>query len=618
MIIDNHSSSGERELGVGTSWPVGWRAWVKQYHLDILIPGISLAVAAILFAASISRIDLSKINDLGLIAALPVTVFVAGLILTASFLFCLSQPTLRTPLILLHLLALIILLSGIPPLVEQVPRFNVTWRHAGIVEAITRLGQIDPTIDAYFNWPGFFLLSGLVVKVTGLPSALSLAPWSPVFYGFLYLGSLIMIFDTATRDRRLVWLGIWVFYLANWIGQDYFSPQGLNIFLYLVLLGILLKWFRVGGKESAERRDFHRLGRLAQPVRRIFKWMAADEAFTVSETSAAKSGLMAIWLLVFALIVSSHQLTPFAVFISVTALVLLRRVSPRYLPIVMGVMILAWLYFMAGAYMRGHLTDLLAQIGQFGDTVNRTVTSRVIGSPGHNLVVRASFAMTLAVWGLALLGIIRRMRNGRRDSTFTILAIAPFVMLGLQSYGGEMLLRVYLLSLPFMAFFAAGIVFPAPQSAPSWRTITAAGLVGFVLLGGFFLTRYGNEKMDMFTQAEVDAYQTLYNVAPPGAEIAASSPKDPAKFEKYEQYSVIYMPDEAAAGDVPAIISRMEHKPAPARYLILTRSQAAYLQLYYGMSSETWDQLLKSLQASPRFELIYSNQDAQIFLLLSR
>lgn len=268
--------------------------------------------------------------------------------------------------------------------------------------------------------------------------------------------------------------------------------------------------------------------------------------------------------------------------------------------------------------MRGHLTDLLAQIGQFGDTVNRTVTSRVIGSPGHNLVVQASFAMTLAVWGLAFLGMIRRMRNGRRDSTFTILAIAPFVMLGLQSYGGEMLLRVYLLSLPFMAFFAAGLVFPAPQSAPSWRTITAAGLVGFVLLGGFFLTRYGNEKMDMFTQAEVDAYQTLYNVAPPGAEIAASSPKDPAKFEKYEQYSVIYMPDEAAAGDVPAIISRMEHKPAPARYLILTRSQAAYLQLYYGMSSETWDQLLKSLQASPRFELIYSNQDAQIFLLLSR
>ncbi len=618
MIIDKSSNSRENNLSVGASLPVGWRAWVSRYHLDIGFPAILLAVSVTLFIVSISRIDLLKISDVGLISALPLTVFLAGLVLTASFLFCLSQPELRTPLVLLHILVLVVLLSGIPSLIEQVPRFNVTWRHAGIVEAINRLGKVYPNIDAYFNWPVFFILSALVVKVAGLQGALSLAPWFPVFVSFIYLGPLVMIFDSATRDRRLVWLGIWIFYLANWIGQDYFSPQGFNFFLYLALLGILLKWFKAIGKETGEHKEFRRLGRLARPVSRLYKWITANEDSPDTPVVGNRSRLIGIWILIFTLVVSSHQLTPFAVFFSVSALVIIKRVGPRYLPFLMGGLIVIWLLFMAQPYLRGHLPQLLAQIGQLGDVVNDNVAQRLGGSPGHNLVVRASFVMTLGIWGLAFLGFVRRLRKGRLDAAFVLLALTPFILLGLQAYGGEMLLRVYLFSLPFMAFFAAGLVFPDPKEIPSWWKLVAVGLVSFLLLGGFYLTRYGNEKMEQFSLGEVDAVRYLYSVAEPGSEIAASSAHYPAKFENYEQYTTIFLPDETLTGNLPAIISRMEYKAAPARYLILTRSQEAYLHLFDSMTSTTWDQLVQSLEESPRFKLIFSNQDAKVFLLVEK
>lgn len=618
MLVDQVSKSRESSLNLSASEPGRWWTWISQHYLDLILPIFLLTVSVTLFAVSIGQINLGKMSDLGLISVLPMTVFLAGLVLTASFLLCISQPELRTPILVLHILVLLVLLSGIPALIEQVPRFNVTWRHAGIVEVITRLGQVDPKIDAYFNWPVFFILSALVVKVAGLQSTLPLAPWAPVFFGLLYLGPLVIIFDSATRDRRMVWLGIWIFYLANWIGQDYFSPQGLNFFLYLALLGILLKWFRTVDKGEGKQKEFPRLGRLARPMTQLYNWLTAREDSPEVTVAGERKGLIAVWLIVFALVVSSHQLTPFAVLVSVTALVIINRVGPRYLPLVMGGLIVFWIVFMAGPYTRGHLAQLLAQIGQLGEAVNDNVTKRLGGSSGHNLVVRMGVVITLGIWIIASLGFVRRLRKGRLDATSVVLALAPFILLGLQAYGGEMLLRVYLFSLPFMAFFIAGLVFPEPGETPSWWVFVGAGLVSFLLLGGFYLTRYGNEKMEQFTKAEFDAVTYLYDVAPPDAEIASSSSHYPGRFKNYEMYQTVYIPDETLAGDIPAIVSRMEYKAAPARYLILTRSQEAYLHLFYGMTPDAWDELVHSLEVSPRFKIIFSNQDAQVFQLVSK
>src|SRR5437660_744485 len=188
-----------------------------------------------LWLFSLQAIHVRQMNDLGLISVLPVANIIALVILTTSFCLLLQRSPLRVPLILFHVGLLIAMLYGVTTLVEEVARFSVVYRHNGYTEFIMRTGTVDPYLDAYFSWPGFFVLSAFVTQVTGYHDILGFAAWTPVFFNLLYLAPMYMIFTSATSDKRLVWLGVWFFYLSNWIGQDYFSPQGLDFFMYLVI-----------------------------------------------------------------------------------------------------------------------------------------------------------------------------------------------------------------------------------------------------------------------------------------------------------------------------------------------------------------------------------------------
>ncbi|HYU76851.1 MAG TPA: hypothetical protein VEL31_29640, partial [Ktedonobacteraceae bacterium] len=137
-------------------------------------------------------------NDLGMISTFPPSFIISLIILTVSFCLALRQPRVRTPLLLLHLLLLIFMLYGIENLVEEAPRFAVVYRHAGYTEYIMRTGSVDPNLDAYFSWPGFFVLSALVTRIAGYHDILSYAGWAPVFFNLIYAGPLYMIFTSAS------------------------------------------------------------------------------------------------------------------------------------------------------------------------------------------------------------------------------------------------------------------------------------------------------------------------------------------------------------------------------------------------------------------------------------
>ncbi len=119
-----------------------------------------------------------------------------------------------------------------------------TYVHVGISEYISRTGTVAPGLEARFDWPGFFVLAAFLGQACGLGSTLDLAGWAPVYFNILYLAPLALIARTVTRDPRLVFAAVWLFEIANWVGQDYFSPQGLNYFLYLVIIALILTYFR--------------------------------------------------------------------------------------------------------------------------------------------------------------------------------------------------------------------------------------------------------------------------------------------------------------------------------------------------------------------------------------
>lgn len=542
-----------------------------------------LLPSVLLWCASLGRIDLRAMDDTGLISVLPLSAVGAFILLTIGFSLALQHRA-RRGVLAAYVIALLLMGYGMTSLVGEALRGAVVWRHLGVTDALLRLGGPDPAIDAYFNWPGFFMLLALVETVAGPESLTVLSRWAPVGFNMLFLGPLVLILRSLTVDRGLVWLTCWLFLVSNWINQDYLAPQALAFFYYLVLVAVLLRWFPAD--EGAE----HGLGR--------------DRAV-----------LLVLVVLLYGVIVASHQLTPYTALLAVCLLVVTRRCSARGLPLLMGLLAVSWLLFMAVPYLKGHFDVLTAEVGNVSSAVGRNVGERVQGSPGHLLVVRTRLVSTAALWGLAGVGAIRLWRNRQLDARIVLLALAPFPLLVAQPYGGEMLLRVYLFSLPFASLLAAAALLPGPGRR-WWSTPLLAGILT-VMLGGFLVSRYGNERMDQFNADEVAAVDRLYAIVPPGGLLVAASGNFPWKDRSYEQYDYLTAVQLATKTSPPLIVDAIEDamRRQPASALILSRSQRASIDLLGTLPPGVLEELERRVDTSSSFRLAYANADARIFVL---
>ncbi len=156
-------------------------------------------------------------------------------------------------------------------------------------------------------------------------------------------------------------------------------------------------------------------------------------------------------------------------------------------------------------------------------------------------MVRERLLLSAALWLLALLGGIRRFRSGHADHAAAALCLAPFLLFGLQAYGGEMILRIYFFMLPFVAFFATAAFLPGRQAASAVLRLPAAlragaattafGLTITVVLAACLVARYGNERLDYFSPAERAAFRFLYAQARPGSTFAVEISYLPWKYQ---------------------------------------------------------------------------------------
>jgi hypothetical protein len=629
-------------------------------------------------------------NDLGLVSVLPPLNIIALLIMMVSFSLTLRR--MRMPIVLLHFAFLIVMLYGITTLIEVEPRFDILYRHAGYTEYIMRTGTVDPYLDAYFDWPGFFIWSAFLTRAAGYHDILGYSVWSPVVLNLLYLGPMYMIFRAVTTNKRLILLGLWLFCLTNWVGQDYYSPQGLGFFMYLVIIAILLKWFKVPAfvqpsikkqrnwfklppfvrsflnwfklppfiqsflswfrmpsfvrsfvRKQQEKRREPRSGILSRFSSGFSTWLKAPDMLSTPARPGQRLALLMSLLVIFAFVVFSHPLTPFFVLASVTALVVFRRCAPLWLPIVMALMMGAWILGMTQPFLVGHLDWVMGGLGHFTSIFTSNVTEHVVGNAQHLFITRIRVVMTLFIWGLACLGALWRLWRGYRDITIVLLALAPFPLFVIQPYGGEMLLRVYLFTLPPMVFFVAALFSTAPnkelkttsqwvtiRTSPwravrlsPWGTVVIAAMC-VMLLSGFLFTRYGNESMDYKTEGEVAGVHYLYSIATPNSLFLEGSDGTPWQLQDFEKYDTRPLTDDFMAAVTSAnaktIVqftnSEIEARKYSNAYLIVTQSQKVAARAVYGLPYNTLDRLDSALLASGRFKLIYRMPDAEILLFI--
>ncbi len=576
--------------------------------------GVALfgVVGMLFWYLSVSTVRLAEMTDLGLVSVVPVWAYLGFVPIAAGFAAALTWPSAPRWLAPALLIVVILSLYGAVPWIEGTARFSPSWRHLGIIDYVTRHGAVNPAIDAYHNWPGMFIVSSALQGLLDIRDLTPVALWSPVLFSLAYLPALYLVFDALVPDRRVIWLGILIFYLGDWIGQDYFSPQAVGMFFYLVIVAVVVRWLI---HPDAHRPALLPAGRRFHPrtlLARLFARIGARDPLPADNVPpATRVVLVGAILAMFLFVVATHQLTPFFTIAAVGGLAVLRRMPWYGLSVVMGVIVAAWVAFAAVAFLVGHFQNVAGYVGTLSESLAANLTGRIQGSDGHRLMVLLRLGLTGALWGLAALGGLRRIRNGRWDVTAGALAVLPLPLFAVQAYGGEMLLRIALFSLPFTALMVALLVLPRPSvtTGPLARLIVF--VLAFSMMVGFVVTRYGNERIESFSKDEIAGVAKLYEVAPTGSLLIGVVGNLPWKSVGYESYRYRPNGDDTYFEQLDAMMTVIRDHDGPA-YLILTRGQEAYIQMILDKPASAWDAFVETIMATGRFTVVYQNPDALI------
>jgi hypothetical protein len=285
-------------------------------------------------------------------------------------------------------------------------------------------------------------------------------------------------------------------------------------------------------------------------------------------------------------------------------------------------MVAAWIGYMTTTYLAGNIETLTKPLGSLGSNIDQNVSNRLSGSAEHAAIGHIRIYATAAIWVLAAAGLARRRLAGRSDTAFIVMGAAPFLLVVLQPYGGEMLLRVFLFTLPSVAFFTASLVFPSPLTVTRPWSLAGVAVLGCLLIGVFQYTRYGNERLESFTKGDVAAAHALYRVAPRGATLYSGSYNLPWRYRDYADYDYRVIADGPAWRRNPynagGVMREIQLTSGPkGAYVIVTRSTTIGAELLSNAPGAL-QKLLARLRASPAARELYHAPGGDIFYLRGR
>ena len=371
----------------------------------------------------------------------PVLVLVAA-VLVVAFLAALRTRALVSATA--AVVALIVVLRLTATLVTDLPVYAWTYKHLGIVDYLL-IDHALPSagVDVYREWPAFFTAFAWFSDVTTLDPVVVAHWFAPVVHLVLALviGSLAA---TIGLGRRATLAAVLIAELANWVAQDYFAPQA---FAFVVGLAVIVAL-------------------LASRTHRGAGWLA---------------------LLMFAALVPTHQLTPFWIFGVVLAFAVTRTIRPWWIVVPYAAILFGYLY------PRRYIVFEHGGLSSLNPLANGSGNVEYDGSFDKMVTSLVCRGLSGTIMLLALIAVVVWWRLGRPIRVPVILAFSPFVLLGLSSYGGEAVFRVYLYALPGCAVLIA----PLLVTALRWRTTVVVAAVATIAvaaagLQGYYGTWYLN------------------------------------------------------------------------------------------------------------------------------
>ncbi len=584
------------EPGTGTEASHTWRSTTG---------GWLLAIAVALWLSSLRDIDLRAMTDVGLLSVLPTTFFLALALLTVGFVFVLEHQPEKHRLVAAYLATFSAAAHATPAILYGTVRYSWSWKHLGIVDYIQRTGSVDPDaafLQIYHGWPGVFSATAWLADITGIDPQ-TIAIWTPVTLSLLSLAALSVVFRLFVDDPRTVALALWLFVIANWVGQEYFSPQGVTYTMYLGLLAIAL---------PLERRAASDDGRFT---------LQADVGVTTDSKRARLVMRLAILAIVVA-IVASHQLTPIMVVVTFLVVAAMRVARTAWISVATVAAMLAWISGPAFTYIRENALDATDTFGSPAATTGESVLDTARISVGQAIVVVADRFLAEALLVLAIVGLVVVWRRGKGVIVLGSLLAAPIALL-LTDYGGEVLFRSYLFASPWIALCGAIGLMATTDGSSSNLRIGLRSLVATVLVVAFLFAYLGKERTNYFTPDEIAVTTWLYENAPPNTLLIEGTPNYPGQALNYENFFYVPIsrePDSSIAkmnADPEAQLHRwMTNDEYDASYFILTRGMYNEQRSIPSVPDGMFERMDVALRASDRFEIVQSNSDATVWTIV--
>jgi hypothetical protein len=431
-------------------------------------------------------------------------------------------------------------------------------------------------------------MAAVLIKFVGQANALGFAKWFPLFIELASLAPLIVITRSCGVGRRAAWLAIAIYYSSNWIFQDYFSPQGLNYFFFLVIVAAALAcWKPLKLAISDDRRKS-----LRSRIRRSLSALSRDRLAGREATSTWETrqmvGLLGLLGLLFVASAVSHQLTPPAMFLALVAMLLTRRLGRPELPVLIVVLVFGWLSLGATNFWAGHLANIFGSFGDFAAKFSSNVANRVTGVPAHRFIAQLRILITGVLFVGAGIGALRRFADTR---TLEALVAVPFLLVVAQNYGGEGLIRVVLFGLPFLSVLFASafwprstgdirsFVPPIPEGSVArlvkvaLPTLIASTLV--VLAVATTIARGGNDSYQSLTTSDLSAVKYVYAHVPKDRRVYVGMPNAYMPL-LYKDVGLVYEFNDLAV--LPKKLHKdttrlLRKKPL---FILLSKSEAVY------------------------------------------
>jgi len=572
----------------------------------MILAGLGL----VLWIVSVSNANFLAMGPLGLVTVLGWAYFSGLALVVIGFAMELMRTQLRERRLIVFVLLFILYIFATACAVEPTAALTDSWLHAGFVQYIYVHGHVLNGFDSRFSWPGGFSLGAVLASFAGQPNVIGFLRWFPPVIEVLYLAPMLVITRFSGVNRRAGWFAVALFYVTNWIYQDYFSPQALNYLFFLVVLAAVLA--RLQPKWRARTWS----ARLRVPA-----WVSAwrvklfgdhSDGYEAVPVWGSQSTLALLALLVLICLASamSHQLTPYALCLALGACLVTRRLSRPELGAVAGLLAIGWLSLGASNFWFGHLTSIFGSVGKISTTIGSNVTSRVTGSAGHLFVVELRILLTAGLYLLAGVGVLRRRPNTR---TLEALAAAPFLLLAAQNYGGEGLLRVVLFGLPFTSLLAASAIIPnttvrvRPRRRLGWFTrhsypimLSTVAIVVFGFSLATSIVRGGNDAYESFSIDELSAVNYTYAHLRPSQVVGTISSYVP--FGSHGLGSIKFF-DAASEASSPTVhlMQRALAKSHPT-WLILSKSQEAWGEIVMGFPPG-WEAGLESFLVNHGYQI---------------